>query len=306
MNHTLDAGLSRLSGHPASRWLNERGPTLAVLALTLFIGWKLAGIVWSFFPDRIDSPIAGASLNSDTKTSSIVSTTDVQPIVDAHIFGIATEDSTDDSGTVVVNEDVTITNQPLVLRGTLAANSEENAIAIIAEGREENVFRLDETIRRGVTLHAVQTGQVILNVNGKLEALQLPEQASAPATSPARAASRSRASANTQPSVTQVLTNNASNFAQIISPRPYFVGGQQRGYRVYPGKDRRQFQRLGLRPGDIITAVNGTALTNPTQGAQIFSALGSAQSVSVTLERNGSPQTLTLDVNQLDISNQKN
>ena len=107
--------------------------------------------------------------------------------------------------------------------------------------------------------------------------------------------------ATTTPTVTQVLTQNASRFTEIISPRPYFVNGQQRGYRLYAGKDRKQFQQLGLRQGDIVTEINGTALTNPTEGARIFSELGDAQSVTVTIERNGVPQSLTLDVGQLDL-----
>ncbi|MFK8054048.1 MAG: type II secretion system protein GspC [Woeseiaceae bacterium] len=305
MNQALTAGLSQISSHPVARWLGSRGPAIAMVLLAIIIAWMLAGIIWSFFPDRESAALPGAGSVQRSAAGPVAKNTSIQPIVDAHIFGIASEIAEEDTGPVILDEEVTVTNQPLVLRGTLAANSEGDALAIIAEGREENVYKLEDTIRRGVTLHAVQKTQVILNVNGKLEALQLPEQESRQVASPARRASRNRAVATT-PSVSQVLTNNASSFAQIISPRPYYVGGQQRGYRVYPGKDRRQFQKLGLRPGDIITEVNGTALTNPTQGAQIFSSLGDAQSVSVTLERNGSPQTLTLDVNQLDVSKQTN
>ena len=64
------------------------------------------------------------------------------------------------------------------------------------------------------------------------------------------------------------------------------------------------FAKLGLRPGDIVTAINGTPLNNPSQGARVFSELGNAQSISVTLERGGQQQNLTLDTSSLDFSDQ--
>ena len=299
-------GLAQAAQHPASQFLSQRGPSIAMVILAALIAWSLAGLVWSLFPSRPDSPIAGA-LNTQTSSTGPISrsTTDVSPTINAHLFGVATEEPEETVAVELDTSQIRDTDEPLTLRGTLAADSETDAIAIIAEGREENVFRLKETIKRGVTLHAVQKTQVILNVNGSLEALRLPEESSPAARAPARTARQTRRAAN-MPSVSQVLPQNATSFTQIISPRPYYVGGQQRGYRVYPGKDRRQFTKLGLRPGDIVTEINGTPLTNPTQGAQIFNSLGDAQSVSVTLERNGKPQTLTLDVNQLDLSTQSN
>jgi general secretion pathway protein C len=70
------------------------------------------------------------------------------------------------------------------------------------------------------------------------------------------------------------------------------------GYRVYPGRDRKQFAALGLRPGDLIKDIDGAALTNPQQATQIFQNLGNAEQVSVTVERNGQPEVLVLRTGQ--------
>ena len=71
--------------------------------------------------------------------------------------------------------------------------------------------------------------------------------------------------------------------ADVIRPTPYCVSGQMQGYRVYPGRDRRQFQALGLRPGDLIKDIDGAALTNPQQAAQISQGLGDTEQVSATV-----------------------
>ena len=78
-----------------------------------------------------------------------------------------------------------------------------------------------------------------------------------------------------------------------------------RGYRVYPGRDRKHFTELGLRPGDLIKDIDGAALTNPQQASQVFQSLGDKQQVSVTVERNGQREVLILRTNQLDPDDQE-
>ena len=51
----------------------------------------------------------------------------------------------------------------------------------------------------------------------------------------------------------------------------------------------------GLRPGDLITQINGMALDDPARGMEIFRGLADATSVTVTLDRNGETEMLTLD-----------
>ena len=72
--------------------------------------------------------------------------------------------------------------------------------------------------------------------------------------------------------------------------------GRQRGYRVYPGPNQAAFNRLGLRPGDLVTAINGTTLDDPTKGGEIFSTLSSVAEARVTVIRNGSQQELVLNL----------
>ncbi|MGH8259927.1 MAG: hypothetical protein ACREUG_09570, partial [Steroidobacteraceae bacterium] len=99
--------------------------------------------------------------------------------------------------------------------------------------------------------------------------------------------------------VRQLIMQNPSAIADVIRPQPVFAGGKQRGYRVYPGRNRQAFLRLGLRPGDLVTAINDTPLDDPTRGAEIFSTLGSSSEAHVTVMRNGRQQDLTLNMSQI-------
>jgi len=85
----------------------------------------------------------------------------------------------------------------------------------------------------------------------------------------------------------------------VLRPQPVFANGVQRGYRVYPGRNRQQFAKLGLQPGDLVLSINGTPLDDPQRGMEIFNTIGTSDRVSVTVERNGQSQELTLNTAQI-------
>jgi C-terminal processing protease CtpA/Prc len=57
--------------------------------------------------------------------------------------------------------------------------------------------------------------------------------------------------------------------------------------------------RLGLRPGDQVTAINGTPLDDRDRGEQILHTLSSSSEAHVTVIRNGQPQDLVLNIAQV-------
>ncbi|MEO0576208.1 MAG: type II secretion system protein GspC [Pseudomonadota bacterium] len=303
--------MRQLGGHPFWRSAQQHGPRIVTIVLALWLAWLLASVVWQLIPQREDAPIkapvAAQPITGGTSSSGGV---DVAPIISASLFGIADIKDETPGGRDPIPptppDDLPVASG-LQLKGTLASSSENNALAIISDGREEKLYSLSDsnnTIKPGITLHSVQARSVVVNERGVFKKIELPEPDE---NSPARPTPRRTTQRAPTPrrDVKQVLTENVTQFTQIVSPRPYFVGGQQRGYRLYPGRDRQKFAALGLRPGDIVTEIDGTALNNPTQGAQIFNSLADAQSVSVTIERNGKQQNLTLDIAQLESAGQE-
>lgn len=277
-------------------------PPWIALLLVIAIGWQLANIIWSLMPgpaagDAIVVP-AGQAVPGRSRPAAA----DAQAIAAAHLFG---EAGADDPATAVPEvtdvdlEDTRLSN--LQLKGTIASPEATMSAAIIADGNnEEKVYLIGDPIASGAKLHAVYTDRVVLNENGRLTNLRLPEEYKASAASPVRRTTSQRRTAAPQTqSIQSVVSQNVARLADVIRPTPYFVNGQQQGYRVYPGRDRRQFAALGLRPGDLIKDIDGQALTDPTQAMQIFQSLGTASQVSVTVERNGQPEVLVLKTDQL-------
>ena len=64
-------------------------------------------------------------------------------------------------------------------------------------------------------------------------------------------------------------------------------------------RNRAQFARLGLMPGDLVTAVNGAPLDDPSQSLESLRSVGTGSPVMLTIERNGEVQQVTVDPTQV-------
>ena len=281
---------------------NQLLPPWVALLLVVVIGWQVANIVWNLVPGTATGDTIVVPSGQSITPAQGGSSADVMAIADAHIFGEADAEDATPVQPVLAEENLEDTRlSNLSLKGTIASPDPELSAAIITDGaNEEKVYLIGDSVSSNVTLHAVYLDRVVLNENGRLTNLRLPEEFVADAvTAPVRrTTSRQRGRASTE-SIPSVVSQNVARLADVIRPTPYFVNGQQQGYRVYPGRDRRQFAQLGLRPGDLIKDIDGQALTDPTQAMQIFQSLGNSSQVSVTLERNGQPQTVVLKTDQL-------
>jgi general secretion pathway protein C len=304
---TTDAKWSDLGSLDAERTLaavNQLLPRWVALVLVVAIAWQLAKVIWMLMPgSSIGEPMIAPPAQI-ARNPAAASTVNVQAIADAHLFGEADADSVMITAAPVEDhENLAETRLNLSLRGTLASPNPEAAIAIIADARnEEKVYAIRDTVTTGATLHAVYADRVVLNRGGTLEVLKLPKEFPQGSQPVRRSAAVTRTSQDDQ-SIQNLVVQNATKLADVIRPTPYYVSGQMQGYRVYPGRDRRQFAALGLRPGDLIKDVDGAALTNPQQAAEIFQGLGDKDQVSVTVERNGQPQVLVLRTDQLELDN---
>ncbi len=285
--------------------VNALLPVWISLVIVVLIGWQLAKIVWLFVPgSAAGSPVSVPAGQAQT-LSAAAGTGNTQVIASAHIFGEA--NIIDTGGPVLIaDEDIDETDRrDLKLRGTIASDRPEYSIAIIADGsNEDNVYVVGDIVAAGARLYAVNSDHIVLDEGGDLTRLSLVREYSSDS-SPAiqrTASTRQTASNPDRNSIQSVVANNVSRLADVIRPTPYFVNGQQEGYRVYPGRDRQSFAALGLRPGDLIREIDGQALTDPSQAMQIFQSLGTASQVSVTVDRDGTPETIVLNTEQLDLS----
>lgn len=282
-------------------------PPWISLALVVLIAWQVARIIWALVPGTSagDMVLAPAGNLAELGTSGPAA--DVQAIANSHLFGIASGEPAVVQQQVEETDNLRETDRSnLALKGTIASDIEDMSIAIISDGGgEEKVYAIGSSVASGATLHAVYADRVVLNESGVLTNLKLPNDFPEGAAGITRRDTRRsvRTEVDSQ-SLQSVVAQNVSKLADVIRPTPYFVNGQQQGYRVYPGRDRAQFAALGLRPGDLVKDIDGQSLTDPSQAMQVFQSLGTADQVSVTVERNGQPEVIVLTTSQLELGDE--
>lgn len=271
------------------RWretLRSRGPQLAVWLLALAIGVQAALIVVRLSgAQHTHAPASAAPAPAAPRV-------DVAAITSAGLFGKA---PVAQAGTDAAHAPPTTI--PLVLTGIIAARDPKDGMAIVgptAVGAK--VYAVGDNIAGGARLHAVYADRVLLERNGRLEALMLPRQYTSAA--PPRVTALP-SSTNDAERVRRVITEQPNVVAGVIRPQPAYYDNKLRGFRVYPGPNRNAFMQLGLRPGDLVTAINGTTLDDPSRGDDIFRTLSSSSEARVTVVRNGRQQDLTLNMSQL-------
>ena len=291
----LTAKLNEFQSLTPQQWLERASHTLpraVMVVLVIAIAWQLVQLTWLLL-DRGPQP-QPVVMPPPTSVAPVQRGVDIQAIVNAHLFDVPAAAPLPDAA----NAPPTQAN--LVLTAVFASPDPTKGLAIIGESAQSaRVFAVGGAVQSGVRLHQVHQDRVILDRGGRLEALSLPKRNSG-------ALVINRAPPPPQQSqfvsnLRQMAETNPSAFAEIIRPQPVFANGVQRGYRVYPGRNRAQFSKLGLVPGDLVMSINGTPLDDPQRSMEIFNTMGSSDRVTVTVERNGQSQELTLNMAQLTL-----
>ena len=288
----------------AAALLAARGPELAAGLLVIGIGVQSASIVTGMFGAR-DRPAT-----AQTGTGQIAPEAaggarrpDLNSILNAHLFGEPAVSASDAAN-------APRTSLALVLAGVIASEDPAKGYAIVGEtAATARMHAVGGALPGGARLHAVYADRIVLERGGSLESLTLP-RTTLPGTAAAGVAPAEPVPADTVDASTsatdpllqqmrEAMQRNPNALSEVIRSQQVLAGGKQRGFRVYPGSNPRAFSRLGLRPGDLVTEVNGTALDDPSRGEEIMRTLNSSAEARVTILRNGRQSEVVLDLAQL-------
>jgi general secretion pathway protein C len=287
--------------------VNRFLPPVVSLLLVVLIASQMSRMIWMLVPgssigDAVPLPDSLPESSSPQNSSA-----DVQSIAASHIFGAADAEDSGPAPALQPDEDLADTRLVnLTLNGTVASEIPNYSVAIISDGgKDQEVYVIGDSVGNNATLHAVYADRVVLNENGALTNLKLPREFKDAQASNIRRSTTTRRRPENSKSIQAVVTQNLTKLTDVIRPTPYRVEGKQVGFRVYPGRDRRKFAALGLRPGDIIKSIDGKELTDASQAMQVFQSLGTSEQVTVTIERNGETESLTLKTSQLDLSGEQ-
>ena len=277
-----------------NQWLARlplQGPRWAAAVLSALIAIELARAAMSLWGGGPVEPLLPPSHAGGRAPPP--AGIDIGSIGAAHLFGEApvTPQSEDSARESTAN---------LVLTGTIATQDPKHGVAIISDGGPAKVYSVGNNVG-GASLYSVYLDHVILDRGGALETLKLPRLKLVAREPGMRHQIGAGNVATNLENVRRMVQADPGLLNEILRAVPSFdnKANKLRGFRVYPGRNRAAFANLGLRPGDLVTAINGTPLDDPQHGQEIFNTLQSSATAAVTVERGGQNAELNLNVAQV-------
>lgn len=274
--------------------LEVHAPNAVAIALALLIALELVRLAVALVGGQVKTPepTPSAPVRAAGRPGA-----DVQAVISAHLFGIAKADPAAQDP-----ENAPLSSANLVLAGTIATQDPKHGIAIISDGGPSKVYSVGDNVN-GAALHSVYLDHVILDRNGTLETLVLPRLIAGNRAGP-RISRRIGPDARTVEAVENVrrmVQQDPGLLDQVMRTVPSYdnSAGKLRGFRAYPGRNRAIFNKLGLQPGDLVTSINGQPLDDPQHAQEVFNTIQTSNTVSVTLERGGQKQEITLNIAQV-------
>lgn len=294
--------------------------------LLILLANSLANLFWQLMP----SGDAGLNAVPTAASSSVFSpvkenkppSVDIASLKGIALFGkeVAPKPETVAEVKPVVQEEVKETKLNLSLVGSFTNEvNEQRAYAIIANGRKQMLYRVDEEIdgMSNVKLLKVFTDKVILDNRGKQEALLMypeGESISSSSSSDNAAAVRRLNAGNTRTSTPNTRSTAAQALAKAsdrerlekISDAIRFTrktkDGKMLGFRVLPGRNRAAFDQTGLQLNDVVTAIDGVSLDNLKAANQVYQEKRNATQASLTVLRGDEEVSIDIDLNNINLN----
>lgn len=298
------------------RWLKGLGLLLAALWLLA----SFAQLFWALWPQPEVSP-AAAPINPARETAArdpAGTAVDLEALRAAALFGRSDVADADEVPLPAqrevregIEENARETRLDLVLRGVVASPLEGQGSAVIEVRGQQDVYHIDQALPLPgrVSLAKVLPDRVVLDNAGTYELLRLYDESELDR----ELGRRSRASDAQSPPrqvdqrgdgevaelasrYREQLYRDPQSLASLVRIAPVREGGALRGYRLSPGENREQFERLGFRAGDLVVAVNGMPLSDPANAMRLYQLMRSAPEATFELQRDGQPLAVSISL----------
>jgi general secretion pathway protein C len=263
--------------HAAGAMLAHRTTQFAAtFAALLLVCWSLAQGTWKLW-----QPAAPA-----VERASIETGVDLRLLLSARPFGNVAVQPANDAGSLArSNLNITITG--------VASRKVGGCALVVVQGQPESAYCAGEELTPGVRLESVQADRIVILRNGVRESVPMKDAEGTPG-----------AAAATQPIVRslpdrQVVDRRA---LQQQMGRPEFLsqalivpspGG---GFLVREVQSGSLYEKLGLRPGDVIRSANGQTLNSMDEVMRMYQQFGTAERITVDVQRQGHTETLYYDM----------
>lgn len=266
--------------------------------LILLLAYALARLTWALLapaPLTLPVPVVPPTQVAAAGNAEAPAASALARVAALHLFGQA---EVREAETVAVPADTPDTRLNLSLKGVVAATPVERGLALIADERgNERHYAVGAELPGGATLEQVHGDRVVLRRAGRFEQLRLPRDAPLSGEAPAVLVPEPMAQPGAIPEATrQQWLEDPRTLFDMVQAQPVMQDGSIRGFAISPRRDARAFRQAGLRPGDVVTSINGVTIAGMTDPAAMMELLAGASELRLDIERNGRPESVVIQV----------
>lgn len=275
---------------------NTRTRYLTLLILLSVLAYQISILFWNLYPVSSNGLLASQNQVITAKQSVTQQPSYLQQselIKQVFLFGkaVVVRDK------LVESELAPETQLKYKLRGIYFSNIAEKSTAIVEiKVNDSQLYRIDDALADNIVVSAIEREHILIDRYGKIERLNL-EKPTAIGTqqgSNARAtnSASSVASSNLLRTYRQTYASNPLALAQRFQSIPVQQNGKNIGFKLKALRGENLLGKLDFQDSDIFTKINGIGLDKPFQALEALKSLTTANSVTVTILRNGREQTL--------------
>ena len=259
--------------------------TALTAALVILGGWQVAWWGWHFLTPRLkNAPFASKAAAVDIAEG-------------RQLFGDAgsTADTPIAAGSAAIG---------IRLKGVFAVDGRALSAAVINLGARDVAVARGETIASGVTLSEIHAGHIIISRAGVRERIDLDRyDARAGKSSPSAAAPavtqlrlNVTASSNNNYTLSRQELNGVLQDSRQWSLTGRIANAPNGGVRVEESPTGSLPDKLGIKPGDIITGINGQPVSAQGDLVRLYQQFGSMATIRVEVKRGGAPVVLSYSI----------
>ena len=313
------------------RWVADEQRLLMLQRglIAVLVVWavnSMANTVWALIPSSPVEVSKSVVINPPPSTADAsggVEAIDVSSILGMSVFGAAEPSEVQDLAPVNavatpregIENGARETSLALTLTGIVASTTDGLGSAMIEARKKQELYSVGDDLPASgkVTLAKILPKQVVIDNNGTYELITLFDDngivgivQSTSSELPNRTPALTAEVSTNQPERQQLAANyreqlysDPQSLAGLVSISAVQSDGGLKGYRVAPGRDAEQFTALGFKAGDIVTAVNGYTLSDPTNTVRLYQLMRDATDATFEIERDGSPVSISVSLSSL-------
>lgn len=178
----------------------------------------------------------------------------------------------------------------LLVRTERGRNSHEGFAQIGVSARSPQTYAAGALLANGARLSEIYDHYVILEHQGRTVRLYMQGDAQT-----SRGSTKAMLTVGGTADQPAPLAGSEENLTTYLRLTPMFDGNQFHGFALYPGRISGPFSDLGLQPGDVLTRIDGSPISDTSAAFASLRSLLDDVVLSVEIERQGSSQSLSLD-----------